>query len=142
MGARSMRSVSQISLLIVSGLVALVIGLTLLFTPENLFAGNPAVLNAGPDLYSEIRAPGGLLAALGGFVLASAAMAALRKSGLTVTAVLYTSYGLARIWSLMVDGHPGDALILAMVIELALGMAALVALVFPVANTQTRRVST
>lgn len=136
-----MRPIIRISLLFMSGLIALVIGLTLLFAPQSLFAGNAAVLNAGPDLYSEIRAPGGLLAVLGGFVLASVRVTTWRKTGLIVTAALYTAYGLARVWSLIVDGHPGDALILAMVIELALGMAALCALVLPAADSHMKGVN-
>ncbi|GJL98199.1 MAG: hypothetical protein DHS20C06_20160 [Hyphobacterium sp.] len=137
-----MRNLPLISLLILSGLVAFVIGLTLLIAPQSLFAGNSAVINAGPDLYSEIRAPGGLLATLGGFVLTSAGITAWRTSGLTVSAALYLSYGLARIWSLIVDGHPGDALILAMAIELALGMAALGALLIPAPAIQMKGVGT
>jgi len=137
-----MRQLTLISLLVVAGVVAIVIGLTLLFSPQSLFAGNPIVLDAGPDLYSEIRAPGGLLVVLGGFILASAGITAWRTSGLIVTASLYLSYGLARIWSLVVDGHPGDALILAMAIELTLGMTALGAIVFPASAPRSERAIT
>jgi Domain of unknown function (DUF4345) len=134
-----MRQLPLISLLVLAGAVALLIGLTLLFSPQSLFIGNPVVLGAGAELYSEIRAPGGLLIVLGGFVLASAGVTAWRTPGLIVSAALYLSYGLARIWSLVVDGHPGDALILAMAIELALGMAALGALVFPASDPRSER---
>jgi len=126
-----MRQGAIFLLLIVSGAVATLIGLIILFIPQALYAGNTIVLTAGAELYSEIRAPGALLTVLGGLILTGALIPARRQASLGLSAALYLSYGTARLWSFHVDGHPGDLLILTMGVELALGLAALSGLVFP-----------
>lgn len=135
-----MRQGVTILLLIVSGAIAALIGLVILFIPQALYAGNTNVLTAGAELYSEIRAPGALLAVLGGLILASAFRPANRRMGLGLSALLYLSYAMARLWSLYVDGHPGDMLMLTTGIELALGLAALGGLLLPASRIFAREV--
>lgn len=130
-----MRQGVTILLLIVSGAIAAFIGLVILFIPQTLHAGNTDVLTAGAELYSELRAPGALLAVLGGLILASAFRPASRRMGLGLSAILYLSYGMARLWSLYVDGHPGDMLMITTGIELALGLAALAGVFLPASRS-------
>jgi len=126
-----MRRALSILILTLSGGIATAIGLAILLVPATMFAGNAIVLNAGADLFSEARAPGALLITLGGFILLTVFRPKLRSAGLSVSAAVYLSYGMGRLLSLYVDGHPGDALIQAMAIELCLGAAAAMELVFP-----------
>ena len=115
------------ALLFVSGLVAVVIGATILLAPESLHASYGTELGAAPSLLSEIRAPGGALLAAGLLVLAGAFVTRLSFAALAVAATVYLSYGLSRLVSMALDGVPDSGLVAATVIELVLGGAAALA---------------
>jgi hypothetical protein len=53
----------------VSGLLLLIIGGTILLVPQAFYASDGIALGNDPSLLSEIRAPGGLLATSGLFIL-------------------------------------------------------------------------
>ena len=61
--------------LAMAGLLLLGIGSSLLFTPHAFHGSNGIFLGSNPNLLSEIRAPGGLLAANGILALISVAWA-------------------------------------------------------------------
>ena len=124
-------------LLIAAGFVALAVGGILLFAPEVLFEMSNVVLGDNPDLLSEIRAPGGLLLASGGFVFLAAFVARFKTAALALGAMLYLSYGLARLFSIAVDGAPGPSLQQATMLELVLGVLCLIALLARSQSTKT-----
>lgn len=111
--------------LTLAGLGLIVIGALLAFVPEMMFAPSGVVLGDNPGLLSEIRAPGGFLLVAGAAVFAASFAPALRGFGLALSAMIYLSYGVTRIFSVLIDGAPPAHLMQAMGVELFLGAVAL-----------------
>ena len=115
-------------LLLVSGLLATVISGALVLTPQAFYATNGIVLGPDANLLSEVRAPGANLLALGVLMFVGAFVAGLTRSATAVGALVYLSYGTGRLVSWALDGNPGDGLLVAMAIEIVMGMLCLVTL--------------
>ncbi len=103
-----------------AGLTALGIGGFILLDPQMFFMQNGVVLGDSPDLLSEIRAPGGLLFAAGAVIFAGAVHERLTHIAQLTAVVVFGAYGVSRAISFAVDGAPSNALIAAMIIELAI----------------------
>jgi len=116
------------ALLIVSGLLAMAIGGSILFTPAAFYAANGIRLAAEPDLLSEVRAPGGALAVFGLLMLAGVFRRAFTLTSIVIATAVFLSYGASRLVSIALDGAPGPGLLLAAAIELLVGAAAASAL--------------
>ncbi|ABI66497.1 conserved hypothetical protein [Maricaulis maris MCS10] len=114
--------------LALAGLVALLIGATLLLDPQSLYAGSGLVLDGGASQLSEIRAPAGLLVLSGLAVLAGSIWLKWATAALQLTVLVFLGYGVGRVASLALDGMPSDSLVMAMLIELGIGVLALVLL--------------
>ena len=115
-------------LLAVSGTTGLTIGLAILFQPHAFLASSGISLGSDASLLSEIRAPGGLLL-LGSLVTLSGAIRhTLMQTGLAFSALIYSTYGLSRLVSIVLDGMPSPSLQLAALIELVIGALSLFAL--------------
>jgi hypothetical protein len=112
----------------VSGLLLLAIGCTILFVPHAFYASDGIVLGNDPRLLSEIRAPGGLLATSGLFILAGVLRPTLRSLAFILTILVYGSFGLSRLLSFYLDGMPSNSLAIATVIELVMAGIGLVML--------------
>ena len=104
-----------------SGLLLLAIGVGVLLAPHAFFATNGIELGTDPTQLSEVRAPGGLLLACAAFILIGAVRTGLRRSALALAALVFLSYGGARLVSLVLDGTPSTSLMAAGVVELILG---------------------
>ncbi|GEK21874.1 DUF4345 domain-containing protein [Cellulomonas xylanilytica] len=117
------------ALLVVAGAVAVVVGAAVLLTPVAFSASYGVVLGSDADALSERRAPGAGLLVIGGLLVAGAFVARLRFTALLAGTLVYLAYGLARVLSLVLDGRPTDGLLVAGVVELAIGAACLGALV-------------
>jgi len=89
------------------------IGLTALIWPVAFHASSGIVLGDNPSLMSEVRAPAAALLAAGGFILASLWVVDWRPAAIRVSAVVYLTYGLARLYSIAVDGVPDGTLLMA-----------------------------
>lgn len=111
--------------LILSGALASAIGAALLATPKAFFELSNISLPDDPGMMSEIRAPGALLLALGGKILLGLSGKSRAREAMTISAVLYLSYGAARLASIVLDGVPEAGLLAAMGIEFGLGFLAL-----------------
>ena len=74
------------------------------------------------SLLSELKAPAGLLVITGSLMIVGSARSRLAKAALTLGGLVYGSYGLSRIFSLILDGWPSQALIIATAIELVLAV--------------------
>ena len=107
--------------LALSGTIAALIGLSVLFVPHAFFATNHITLGTDPNLMSEIRAPGGLLLASGVIMLCGAIMRSLMRAALLTGAVVFSMYGVSRLVSLAFDGMPSSSIFGALVIELVVG---------------------
>ncbi|MFT6460866.1 MAG: hypothetical protein ACJAU5_000167 [Maricaulis maris] len=114
--------------LALAGLVALLIGATLLLDPQSLYAGSGLVLDGGASQLSEIRAPAGLLVLSGLAVLAGSIWLKWATAALQLTVLVFLGYGVGRVASLALDGMPSDSLVMAMLIEWGIGVLALVLL--------------
>jgi uncharacterized protein YbjT (DUF2867 family) len=116
-------SLTHRALLLAAGLVSAAIGATILIDPAAIHAGAGIELGHNPSLLSEIKAPGGLLVALGAFISAGAFWSRLSADAMKLSAALYLSYAASRLVSIASDGLPAPSLQLALAFELVLGLA-------------------
>ncbi|MEV6306557.1 DUF4345 domain-containing protein [Actinoplanes sp. NPDC051861] len=105
-----------------AGAVVLMIGLASLVAPVAFHESN-GITGAGTGLLNETRGTGGGLIGLGAIVLAGAFVPRLAVFSAVAGSVVYLGFGLGRVVSLAADGSPGGGLILAAVVEIALGLA-------------------
>lgn len=106
--------------LFISGLLLLGIGGTILLIPHAFHASNGIILGNDPNLLSEIRAPGGLLAGSAVMIILGAFRAPMRSLAIFLTIIVYGSFGLARLIGMAIDGMPSEGIFLATVIELSI----------------------
>ena len=108
--------------LTVAGLLLLVVGGAILLAPHAFYGSNGIVLGNNPDLLSEIRAPGGLLASSGVFALMSVFRRHLRLIAVQLTVLVYGTFGLARLVSMVQDGTPSTSIVGATILELLIAL--------------------
>lgn len=110
--------------LMLAGLTGLGLGSAILLAPVGFYAGYGLDLGGQVTLLNEMRSHGLSLLAAGLFIGAGAFVPRLATTAVLVAGVVYLSYGLSRLVALAFDGHPGDGLLLAMAVELAIGAIA------------------
>ena len=115
-------------LLSAAGLLLLIIGSSVLFTPVSFATANGFELPTMPSALSEYRAPGGMLLVSGLIMLLGAVQSHLTRFGLMLAGLVYSSYGISRLVGVAMDGMPSVALIQAMAIELLVGSLCLATL--------------
>ena len=108
--------------LALSGLILLAVGLSVVRDPLAYQADLGVLLPDDPTLLSDLRAMGGSLLGFAVLLFAGASSSRLGPSAALAGAVLFSSYGLARVASMIVDGLPATALIGAAAIELVVGL--------------------
>ena len=113
-----MRNAVTTTYLAIAGLLLLVIGGAILMAPHAFHGSNGIVLDNNPNMLSEIRAPGGLLASSGFLVLISVFRDSLREFTIQLTVLVYGSFGIARLVSMAQDGMPSSSIVGAMILEL------------------------
>lgn len=97
------------------------IGVLIVFAPAFLFGLNQVELDPSAAMMSEIRAPGALILLAAAVAVAGLFREPLERPALSVAAGLLLAYGLGRLISLPLDGLPPVSLLIAMVVEFALG---------------------
>lgn len=102
----------------IAGLMLLTIGDAVLLTPQAFYANDGVLLGNDPSLLSEIRASGGLLAGGALVIFAGIVRPGVRSLAMTLSVLIYGSFGLARLLSLTLDGMPSNSLLVATAIEL------------------------
>lgn len=107
-----------LTFLFLAGLLLLGIGSAILLVPHAFHASNGIVLGEDPSLLSEVRAPGGLLAASSILILLGTFRRSLRSLAMVLTVLVYGSFGLARLLGFALDGIPSSGLVGATAIEL------------------------
>lgn len=117
------------SLLVLSGLIAIGIGASILFAPAQFHASHGIELAADASLLSEVRAPGGALLALGVLMAVGAFVRTFTFASTSIAAAVYLAYGTSRLVSFALDGLPDAGLVGATAIELVIGAACAIALV-------------
>ena len=116
-------------LLIVSGIIGIGIGFALLFFPVAFEASAGIHLGEDVNLLSETRSPGGVLLVGGVIILLGAFISKLTYTSIQLSSLIYLSYGLSRIVSIIFDGIPNESLIIALAIELLVGLISLFVLI-------------
>lgn len=123
-----MKNTSIKILLIVSGLILLIVGAGILFLPHGFHESNGTILGNEPSLLSEVRASGGLLLGCGIVVILAAFRPSMRRQALSLSALVFLAYGLARLASMGLDGMPSSSLVASTGIELVVGALCALAL--------------
>lgn len=108
--------------LALAGITGVGIGLSALFWPRAFFASSGTILGDDISLMSEVRAPAMVLVLFGGAILGAVVIPGLRKVGLWAAAMLYLSYGMGRVISVVLDGVPHVNILTALGIELVIGL--------------------
>lgn len=129
----------QSAILIVSGAMLILIGISIIVSPADFFAANNINAGASISLLNELKAPAGLLLAAGIFMISAIFMKGKRDIALWLAALIYLSYAVSRSVSMAVDGVPSSGLILATAIEAFIGLACL--LVWFFSSTSLRKVA-
>ena len=93
--------------LLLSGLIAVAIAVTILFLPEFFYASYGIEVAGDAALKNELKAPSGLLLAGGALMLLGAFRVEWTTHALVAAAVVYLSYGFSRVASFALDGMPG-----------------------------------
>lgn len=103
-----------------SGLIGGYIGISILFDTQTFFAHNGVEITGDPGLMSELKAPAIVLLAAALVLLVGSVKSRFADKALMVGAIIYGSYGLGRVVSILVDGLPPQPLIAAAVVELVI----------------------
>lgn len=108
--------------LIASGFIGVYIGVEILFFPISFYVASGFDLGGNVSLLNEIRAPGGALLLSSILIIMGAFIPRLTFTSIILATLLYLSYGLSRILSMVIDGRPVDILIYVSVLEIAIGL--------------------
>ena len=117
------------TILIVAGLIGTGVGGAILFIPEAFHATTGIRLGGDVSLLNEMRASGGALLASGVLVMSGAWVPKLTLTSTIVASMLYLSYGLSRVLSMVIDGMPDPGLVQVAGLEILIGAVCVFALV-------------
>lgn len=132
-------AVIQKALLIVSGMLLIVIGMSIFISPGDFYSSNNIDIGVNVSLLNELKASAGLLLAAGMFIIYSVFVKKYSDVALRLTILIYLSYAGARGVSMIADGLPASGLVLATALEAAVGLACL--LVLLIGRTQMKKVA-
>ena len=110
------------SVLVVAGGIAIGIGLLAGVSPVAFYASSEIVLENNASLLSEVRAPAMALTVFGLIMLLAVMKPKMRTAALAMAAMLYLSYGGGRLISLAMDGLPHTNLLVALALEIGVGL--------------------
>ena len=111
-------------ILLIAGLMILAAGAFTLFDPVGFTARNGIDLGDQTSLFNDIRGMGGLMVGSGLIILMGIIHAGMRFTSAVVATVIFLTFALARIFSIVVDGTPADGLVKATIVELVVGLVA------------------
>ena len=109
-------------ILFISGLIAIGIGATILIVPVEFYASSGINLNGDISLLNEIRASGGMILVIGLIIMSGVFVTRLTYTATFISMLLYLTYGLSRVLSIIIDGMPVDALVQVVVLEIVIGL--------------------
>lgn len=112
-------------LLLTSGLLAAGIAATILLAPDAFYAGYGIEPGSNVSLANELKAPAGMLLIAGLLMLAGVVRTELTVASLATATLIYLSYGLSRLVSMVIDGVPHSGLVSAAILEIAIGIISL-----------------
>ena len=117
-------------MLFLCGLIASGIATTILFAPDAFYASYGIEVGSNATLANEIKAPAGALFVAGLLMFAGVFRWKFAIVSLATATAIYLSYGLGRVISIAVDGMPHSGMVSAAGIEILIGTACLLALLY------------
>ena len=120
---------TQKALLLVAGAVLVLVGTFILASPVDFYASNNIELGANVSLLNEVKAPAGMLLAAGLFMIGAIFVRDMADTATSLAALIYLSYSLSRLLSVVVDGVPAAGLVQAAALEAMIGLACLAILI-------------
>jgi hypothetical protein len=115
-------------ILIILGLLLIGLGSWRLFDPIGFFQNSGLILDNHVGLLNEARATGGVVVGFGLLILLGAFIKKLSYTSTIAAIVLFFGFGVARLIGFAMDGNPGDPLMQGIIIEFALGLIGVFAL--------------
>lgn len=112
--------------LVISGLILTAIGALTTFNPIEIKANEGIQLAGNPSALNDVRSFGTLLLAVAIFSLLGAFKISLRKPASIFIPLLFTSIGIGRTISILLDGMPSEGIVKATIIEFVLGFLGIV----------------
>ncbi|MEO0575419.1 MAG: DUF4345 domain-containing protein [Pseudomonadota bacterium] len=103
-----------------TGATLSVIGCALLLIPKTFLEKSHVVFERNASLMSELAAPSGVLIIAGGLMMLGSVKPRFIDIGLVVGAIIYGSYGVGRIISMLMHGLPSSSLVSATLFELVI----------------------
>ena len=103
-----------------SGALLGLIGGAMLVETQAFLETSGVEIGSDADLLSELKAPSGVLIIVAAVMLAGSVRPRFARLGLLSGGLVYGSYGLARLVSMLLDGLPSKSLIIATIVELGL----------------------
>ena len=100
------------------GSILILIGAAMISAPKAFLAMSQVHIEADPSLLSELAAPSGILLIAGLFMMVGAIKRRFTEPAILVGAVVYGSYGIARLVTMFAAGIPSQSLVAATVMEL------------------------
>ncbi len=125
----SIRSTYTYITLTIAGLLVVYIGLAILLKPIAFYAAYQIELPKSISLMNELRANGSYLIASGAILLAGVLIHSMLLTSLFIGVILFSSFALTRIMSIVFDGIPSANLIYAMGLEFIFAVLLLIALI-------------
>ena len=117
-------------MLFLCGLIASGIAATILFAPDAFYASYGIEVGSNATLANEMKAPAGALFVAGLLMFAGVFRSRFAVISLVTATAVYLSYGLGRVISIAVDGLPHSGMVSAAGIEILIGTACLLTLLY------------
>ncbi|WP_338813555.1 DUF4345 domain-containing protein [Bernardetia sp. Wsw4-3y2] len=112
------------AILIFAGVIGISVGIGQMFFPIAFEASAGINVEGEVSLLSEIRAAGGTLLIAGIIMFWGAFRHSLSSSALFLAILFYLSYGLSRVYGIIVDGIPNQSLVIVTISEITIGLVA------------------
>jgi hypothetical protein len=120
---------TQKAILLVAGALLILVSGLILASPADFYAANGIELGANVSLLNELKAPAGLLLAVGLFMIGAIFMSSMADTATWLAALVYLSYAGSRFASMAFDGVPAPGLVQAAALEALVGLACLAILI-------------
>jgi len=124
--------------LFISGLIAAAIGGAIVAIPIAFYSTYSIELGGNVALLNEIRASGGALLVTGILIISGAFFTRMTFTSIVISTLLYLSYGLSRMLSMVIDGMPSEGLVQSAALEIVIGLVCVFYLVKYQARTKER----
>lgn len=112
----------------ISGLIAILVGSSLLIIPVTFYKVSGVELGENINLLNDLRATGGSIFGCGIIIITGVFNSKLTFTSLIVSMLLYLSYGLSRFIAMSIDGLPSVDFIIIAFLEIVVGIASYFAL--------------